>query len=69
MKNLPPKEERVILVKMSDVQRKIYNLFMENLSLDSESCIGGTNPLKAFAVACKVSMSNYYQLQGFDCSV
>ena len=55
MRNLPPKEEWVLMVKMSEFQRKMYNMFMENLQLDAESCIGGTNPLKAFAVACKVS--------------
>lgn len=54
MKNLPPKEEWVLMIKMSEFQRRIYNLFMDNLNLDTESCIGGTNPLKAFAVACKV---------------
>ncbi|XP_067934570.1 helicase ARIP4-like isoform X2 [Watersipora subatra] len=64
MANLPPKAEWVIMVRMSQAQRTLYNMFMENLSLEGESCIGGTNPLKAFAVACKIwnhpdVMSNY----------
>ena len=66
MKNLPPKEEWVLMVKMSEFQRKMYNMFMENLQLDAESCIGGTNPLKAFAVACKVSIFLRTNVCGVD---
>ncbi|KAF6022709.1 RAD54L2 [Bugula neritina] len=54
MNNLPLKQEWVLMIKMSAFQRRIYNMFMEDLKYDTESCIGGTNPLKAFAVACKI---------------
>ena len=54
------------MVKMSEFQRKMYNMFMENLQLDAESCIGGTNPLKAFAVACKVSIFLRTNVCGVD---
>lgn len=49
-KNLPPKFEHVLLVKMTPFQRKLYATFTEDL-LGQKSM---ANPLKAFAVCCKI---------------
>lgn len=47
---LPQKEEYVLLVRMSDFQRNLYETFMnEVVRIQSVP-----NPLKAFAVCCKI---------------
>ena len=48
--NLPPKFEHVLLVSMSPLQRRLYATFTEDL-LGQRSM---ANPLKAFAVCCKI---------------
>jgi len=47
---LPAKTEHVLFVRMTDIQRKLYKRFMEEL-IDNR-CV--SNPLKAFAVCCKI---------------
>ena len=49
-KNLPPKYEHVLLVKMTPFQRKLYATFTEDLLAQKSVA----NPLKAFAVCCKI---------------
>jgi len=47
---LPVKTEHVVFVRMTDIQRKLYRRFMEELLYNR--CV--SNPLKAFAVCCKI---------------
>lgn len=47
---LPQKEEYVILVRMTSFQRKLYDTFMNEVVRTKAV----PNPLKAFAVCCKV---------------
>ncbi|XP_018335887.1 uncharacterized protein LOC108744551 isoform X2 [Agrilus planipennis] len=47
---LPQKEEYVLLVRMTPFQRKLYNTFMN----DVVRVQSVPNPLKAFAVCCKI---------------
>lgn len=54
-KALPPKQEYVLQIKMSDIQRKLYKEFMSVISESSLVAWATNNPLKAFAVCCKVS--------------
>ena len=48
--SLPPKYEHVFLLRLMPVQRRLYRRFMSDLK---ESGNVG-NPLKAFAVCCKI---------------
>jgi len=48
--SLPKKTEHVLFVRLTDIQRKLYRRFMEELI--SNRCV--SNPLKAFAVCCKI---------------
>jgi len=48
--SLPAKTEHVLFVRMTDIQRKLYKRFMEELI--TNRCV--SNPLKAFAVCCKI---------------
>lgn len=48
--SLPNKTEHVLFVRMTDIQRKLYSRFMEELI--TNRCV--SNPLKAFAVCCKI---------------
>jgi len=53
---LPHKEEYVILVRMSSVQRQLYNAFMTVIKEGGlASWANSNNPIKAFSVFCKVS--------------
>ena len=53
---LPHKEEYVILVRMSSMQRKLYNAFMTVIKEGGlASWTNSNNPIKAFSVFCKVS--------------
>lgn len=47
---LPQKEEYVLLVRMTEFQRKLYDTFMNEVVRTKAV----PNPLKAFAVCCKV---------------
>ena len=55
--NLPPKIEHVFLVRLSPIQRKIYVEFMNAITESGLCSWANNNPLKAFAVCCKVSWS------------
>ncbi|XP_059099678.1 helicase ARIP4-like isoform X2 [Tigriopus californicus] len=48
--SLPPKNEHVILLRMTDIQRALYKRFMDELVFNRTV----SNPLKAFAVCCKI---------------
>ncbi|KAJ7354906.1 hypothetical protein OS493_029468 [Desmophyllum pertusum] len=50
MKCLPSKEEHIILVNMSSIQKELYNTFVERL-LDS---VGYINPIKGFHTCTKI---------------
>lgn len=52
---LPSKEEHVILVRLSKIQRALYTEFMNRFRDAGNSGWLGLNPLKAFCVCCKVS--------------
>ena len=49
--SLPPKREHVILVRMSKIQKTLYQTFMNQIVLNA---FVTANPLKAFAVCCKI---------------
>ncbi|KAH9492981.1 hypothetical protein Btru_022815 [Bulinus truncatus] len=52
--NLPPKTEHVFLIRLSPIQRKIYCEFMNAISESGLCSWANNNPLKAFAVCCKI---------------
>lgn len=49
-KSLPTKTEFVMLVRMTPFQRKLYNVFMDEVVRSKKV----PNPLKAFSVCCKI---------------
>ncbi|XP_056130107.1 helicase ARIP4 [Lampris incognitus] len=51
---LPLKEEHVILVRLSPIQRALYTEFMNRFREAGNSGWLGLNPLKAFCVCCKI---------------
>ncbi|CAG5980738.1 unnamed protein product [Menidia menidia] len=51
---LPTKDEHVILVRLSPVQRALYTEFMNRFREAGNSGWLGLNPLKAFCVCCKI---------------
>ncbi|KAG8436161.1 hypothetical protein GDO86_007313 [Hymenochirus boettgeri] len=51
---LPSKEEHVILVRLSSIQRALYTEFMNRFRDAGNSGWLGLNPLKAFCVCCKI---------------
>src|SRR6218665_2903894 len=56
---LPVKEEYVLFIRMSPIQRKLYNEFMSSIR-DSglTSWSNSNNPIKAFSVCCKVCIQS-----------
>ena len=48
--SLPQKEEYVLLIRMTEFQRKLYSVFMNEVVRTKAV----PNPLKAFAVCCKI---------------
>ncbi|BFZ10339.1 hypothetical protein BsWGS_13379 [Bradybaena similaris] len=52
--NLPPKVEHVLLVRLSPSQRRMYCEFMRSISESGLCSWANNNPLKAFAVGCKI---------------
>lgn len=52
---LPPKEEYVLMVRMSEWQKKLYNTFIKQQVIGTENkwCTI-VNPIKAFSICCKV---------------
>ncbi|XP_058415756.1 helicase ARIP4 isoform X5 [Diceros bicornis minor] len=59
--HLPAKEENVILVRLSKIQRDLYTQFMDRFRDCGSSGWLGLNPLKAFCVCCKAKdlLTNY----------
>lgn len=53
---LPSKEEHVILVRLSPIQRALYTEFMKRFREAGNNGWLGLNPLKAFCVCCKVKL-------------
>ncbi|MFT7800708.1 helicase ARIP4-like, partial [Arapaima gigas] len=51
---LPSKQEHVILVRLSPIQRALYTEFMTRFREAGNSGWLGLNPLKAFCVCCKI---------------
>lgn len=51
---LPSKEEHVVLVRLSPIQRALYTEFMNRFRDAGNSGWLGLNPLKAFCVCCKI---------------
>ncbi|XP_053377474.1 helicase ARIP4-like [Mercenaria mercenaria] len=51
---LPPKEEYVHMIRMSPIQQKLYEKFMESITDASSNGWVNNNPLKAFSVCCKI---------------
>lgn len=51
---LPTKEEYVLLVRMSPIQRMLYSKFMVSMTETGLQNWASNNPLKAFSVCCKV---------------
>lgn len=58
---LPSKEEHVILVRLSKIQRALYTEFMNRFRDAGNSGWLGLNPLKAFCVCCKVGFDRSYK--------
>lgn len=56
---LPPKEEHVLMVRLTTFQRGLYIRFMQRFTEAGAAGWCNTNPLKAFSVACKVIISSY----------
>ncbi|CAF4649304.1 unnamed protein product, partial [Rotaria socialis] len=52
--DLPPKTEYVILLKLSNIQRRLYMKFLEAVGALSSSTEKTLNPLRAFAICCKI---------------
>ncbi|KAL5289363.1 RAD54L2 family protein [Megaselia abdita] len=66
-KTLPNKQEYVILVRLSKYQRKLYEVFMNDVVRKKTV----PNPLKAFAVCCKIwnhpdVLYNFLKTQDLD---
>jgi RAD54-like protein 2 len=53
--DLPPKTEYVMLLKLSSIQRQLYMKFLEAVGALSNSSERTLNPLRAFALCCKVN--------------
>lgn len=53
---LPSKQEHVILVRLSPIQRALYTEFMKRFREAGNTGWLGLNPLKAFCVCCKVGL-------------
>nr|XP_019957050.1 PREDICTED: helicase ARIP4 isoform X1 [Paralichthys olivaceus]XP_019957051.1 PREDICTED: helicase ARIP4 isoform X1 [Paralichthys olivaceus] len=51
---LPSKQEHVILVRLSPIQRALYTEFMKRFREAGNNGWLGLNPLKAFCVCCKI---------------
>ena len=54
---LPLKEEYVFMVQMSDIQKQLYKKFMDSVQDAAQNGWVNNNPLKAFAVCCKVKFA------------
>ena len=58
--DLPPKTEYVILLKLSNIQRQLYMKFLEAVGALSNSSEKTLNPLRAFAICCKVENFTFF---------
>lgn len=54
MDQLPSKQEHVILVRLSPLQRALYTEFVNRFREAGNTGWLSLNPLKAFCVCCKV---------------
>ncbi|GAB1600203.1 helicase ARIP4-like [Argonauta hians] len=52
--NLPPKQEHVFTIRMSNIQRQLYKKFMDCISDCEMGMWASYNPLKAFSTCCKI---------------
>ncbi|KAK6176105.1 hypothetical protein SNE40_014453 [Patella caerulea] len=52
--SLPEKQEYVFMIRMSPIQRALYNKFMASISDTGLSSWANNNPLKSFSVCCKI---------------
>jgi len=52
LNTLPKKQEYIILLKLSSIQKEFYLAFMEAIGAMSSN--EKTNPLRSFAICCKV---------------
>lgn len=59
---LPQKQEHVILVRMTALQRALYVKFMNHFREAGNTGWLSLNPLKAFCVCCKVSIYTYLSI-------
>lgn len=51
--NLPYKEEHVLLIRLSEWQKKLYNFFIKE-QLNNSTQWYSLNPIKAFSICCKI---------------
>jgi RAD54-like protein 2 len=55
--SLPQKEEYVIMIRMSPIQQQLYRKFILQVRTSGLGAWGSSNnPIKAFAVCCKVGL-------------
>jgi RAD54-like protein 2 len=59
-RSLPQKEEFIILVKLSPIQKELYLAFMEAIGAMNSS--EKPNPLRTFAMCCKVSEKRFIKV-------
>ncbi|ESO97098.1 hypothetical protein LOTGIDRAFT_143498 [Lottia gigantea] len=52
--SLPEKKEYVFMIRMSPIQRALYNRFMSTISDTALGSWANNNPLKSFSVCCKI---------------
>ncbi|CAI9719372.1 helicase ARIP4 isoform X2 [Octopus vulgaris] len=52
--SLPPKQEHVFTIRMSNIQRQLYKKFMDCISDCEMGMWASYNPLKAFSTCCKI---------------
>ena len=55
--DLPAKTEYVILLKLSPTQRQLYMKFLQSIGVLTNPYDRTMNPLRAFALCCKVNSS------------
>ena len=56
--DLPPKTEYVILLKLTPYQRQLYMKFLEAVGVLTATTEKTFNPLRAFAICCKVKLDS-----------
>ena len=56
--DLPAKTEYIILLKLSPIQRQLYMKFLQSIGVLSNAYDRTMNPLRAFALCCKVKIDD-----------